>query len=608
MSDPDASPPCPTVLLLGRPRFGHLPLSAAALDRKAAALLAYLALEGETSRGLLAGLLWPQRRESTARNNLAQCLRRLSPAGGMALVIGRDRLALEREVRVDILEVLRLHRDGDWKGLLDRCLDLLSGLDFDECTDFTAWLRAQRERLQRMREEALERLAEAAEDAGQFRAALDYARKLVESDAWSEAGHRRLMRLFALTADHAAAIAAYERCRAVLAGELGVQPSEETQRLYREICAASQQRSVGPNLLVERRMPFGLMRPPRFVGRQGELARMDEAWRQGKAIFLSGEAGLGKTRLMQAFFADQGRCHLFEGQPEDVNAPYATYSRTLRQVMGAFPHLTYPDWVMREAARILPETGAGIGVPVDDAERLRFHDALAEANDIAVRAGMRRVAVDDLHLVDDASLMVGHHVYARQWGRVDGMRTIMLFRPEEFSEEGRQALYRVLDRGIGMEIRLEPLSQKDVAELLEGIDPTWADWSDRLYAHCGGNPYFILETLRALHARDQLTGALPRELPVAPGVRALLQRRLSGLDDPSLTLARLAAIAPRPLDIESATRALACPPLALLESWSRLESRGILRQGAVTHGAWRHLLLDSIPVQVVEHLRRQIPV
>jgi len=596
----------PTICLLGRPTLMHANRPDAALERKAAALLAYLALEGETSRSLLAGLLWPDRGESTARNNLAQCLHRLALAEAAILVAARDRLEIAPHVRVDIREALQLHRDGDWKGLLDRRMDLLSGLDFDECSEFMAWLCAQRENLQRMRQDALERLVEAAQGTGQIRAAVDYARKLMESDPWSEAAHRRVMRLLALMGDHSAAIAAYERCRAILANELGVQPNEETQRLHREICAASRYPNFGPNLLVERRIPFGLLRPPGFVGRHAELARMEEAWREGKAIFVSGEAGLGKTRLMQAFLADQGRCHLFEGQPDDVKAPYATYSRTLRQVMSAFPHLTYPDWVMREAARILPGMGAGTGVPVDDHERLRFHDALAEANDIAVRAGMRRVAVDDLHLVDDASLMVGHHVYARQWGRGDGMRTIMLYRPEEFSEEGRQALYRVLDRGVGTEIRLEPLSPIEVAELLEGIDPDWTNWSVRLYAHCGGNPYFILETLRTLHTRDELRGALPRELPVAAGVRALLERRLLGLDDQSLTLARLAAIAQHPLEIDSASRALACPPLAMLESWSRLESRGILRQGVVTHGSWRRLLLDSIPGHIVEHLRRQL--
>ena len=52
------------------------------LERKLAAALAYLALEGATPRSRLAGLLWPESPEATARNNLSQMLRKLRLAVG----------------------------------------------------------------------------------------------------------------------------------------------------------------------------------------------------------------------------------------------------------------------------------------------------------------------------------------------------------------------------------------------------------------------------------------------------------------------------------------------------------------------------------------------
>src|SRR4051812_12494249 len=82
--------------------------SVAPLERKAAALLTYVALSGSTARTRIAGLLWPESPERTARNNLAQTIRRLSHAAGRSLFEGDAAIVIERDVEVDAvrLEVL----------------------------------------------------------------------------------------------------------------------------------------------------------------------------------------------------------------------------------------------------------------------------------------------------------------------------------------------------------------------------------------------------------------------------------------------------------------------------------------------------------------------
>ena len=580
------------------------------LDRKSAALLAYLALAGETPRGRLATLLWPDAEESVARNNLAQKLSRLKASTNHALVEGKETLRLAGAVGLDARDLQHAWNKGDFPLVADTRGVLLAELEFDDCPDFSRWLESQRESLDRLRLEALTMLADQAEASGQHRAALGFARRLVDRDLLRETAHRRLMSLHALMGDQAAATEAYERCRRLLWEELGIRPGAETRALLKEIEAGIETTRRPPARIREKRPPFSLIRPPRFAGRRDHLERMEAAWSQGRALFVVGEAGIGKTRLMQEFIADKGRCFLFEGFPEDAESSYATYSRTFREVMRAFPHLSYPEWVQREAARILPEQGGTVGFPVDDNDRLRFHLALAEANDLAVKAGMRRVVVDDLHLVDLPSLMAGHFVYARHWGRPDGMQTLMLLRPESFAPEGREAMAWVLDRGFGELILLDPLGVDEVAELLAGIHDAWRDWAPSLRDHCGGNPKFILETLKAVHARagdgPWPADRLPDSLPVPEAARSLIRRRLDGLEPEAMLLARLAALSHHELDIATAADVLERPAAGLMAPWANLEALGVLRGGKPAHGILRAMLREAIPGPLRAHLEAQL--
>lgn len=576
------------------------------LERKAAALVAYLALEGETSRARLAGLLWPQAPEAIARNNLAQTLRRLkSLAGEQGLVEGRDRLRLVEAVAIDVRQLLAAASTGALDRLADARGELLAGLDYGDCEAFACWLEGQRERLHRLRCDALTRLAEDALTSGQPRVALGHLLPLVAADPLSEAAHRLLMRAYATLGDLSRAEAAYERCRKLMWQELGVPPSAETRALHYEIQRQTTQTTAGLAPAM-RRPPLALIRPPRLVGRAAALAAMEAAWDEHKAIFVTGEAGVGKTRLMQEFLADKGRYYLFEGLPQDQGTPYATYSRTLRQALRAHPGLDLPDWVRQEAARLLPELGCAGGIPVEENDRLRFFHAIAEANDLIVRAGMRQVVVDDLHWVDLASLELGHFVYARQWGRADGMRSIMLARRDEMPAAGIQAMEWVLDRGYAIEVRLEALNEAEIAELLAAIDPAWRDWAARLHRHTGGNPGMTLETLRVLCAEGGLERGLPERLPVPEKVARWIERRLGRLSADALQLARLAALSEGGLDGAQAAALFARPAADLLAAWSEAEAAGVLRDGAPVHDCLRLVLQTGIPGPLCEDLQTRI--
>ena len=145
----------PRLDVLGVPRLSAGDVVLVPLERKLAAALSYLSLEGATSRSRLAGLLWPESPEATARNNLSQMLRKLRLAVGAELVAGSDSLDLLPGVEVDVIRLRQGFAQGRTGELLAQSGELLPGLSYDDCPDLDDWIAAERERVVEWRRLAL---------------------------------------------------------------------------------------------------------------------------------------------------------------------------------------------------------------------------------------------------------------------------------------------------------------------------------------------------------------------------------------------------------------------------------------------------------------------
>lgn len=235
----------PTLRLLGRPLLLAPGGRPAPLERKAAALLAYLAVEGAARRAALITLLWPDTREAAARNNLVHLLRKLAVQAGRPVVEGRETLSLAPDVEVDlaapVLTGADLSRPG--AGLL------LGTCTYDDCPELDDWLRAERERLEEWALLSLRAEAEHLEQLGDHAAALRCARRLADLDPLSEDACQRLMRLHARHGDRHRALRAYERLCAALRRELSAEPLPETAALALAVRGSGESRAPGAGLL-----------------------------------------------------------------------------------------------------------------------------------------------------------------------------------------------------------------------------------------------------------------------------------------------------------------------------------------------------------------------
>ena len=131
------------------------------LERRTAAVLAYLALEGEAVKYRLAAWLWPDSSDNTAHNNMRQLLRRLRNLCGLEVIVGENRIQLSPFVTADATEIQARAFAGDHAGVLEFVGELLDGYEYDDCPDFEEWLRNARDGLC-----ALRRHANAADERG----------------------------------------------------------------------------------------------------------------------------------------------------------------------------------------------------------------------------------------------------------------------------------------------------------------------------------------------------------------------------------------------------------------------------------------------------------
>ena len=170
--------PVPAIELIDVPCLRSVLGVRVPLERKDAALLALLALDGPRPRAEAAALLWPDADAAHARNSLRQRLFRLQRAAGAEIAEGSGQLRLLPGVRHDLDTVAqRLAQDADAPAG-----ELLGAHDYADCPSLAEWVEHARERWRRRRADALAMLASHHEAQGQL-ALARYAERLAGSRA-----------------------------------------------------------------------------------------------------------------------------------------------------------------------------------------------------------------------------------------------------------------------------------------------------------------------------------------------------------------------------------------------------------------------------------------
>lgn len=324
---------------------------------------------------------------------------------------------------------------------------------------------------------------------------------------------------------------------------------------------------------------------PRFTGRQAELgtltAHFDNLGSRGRVIFLSGEAGIGKTRVVEqlARYAQESGGQVIRGGCffEHDMGPYMPFLDAIGGLIGEGRNgLTAEERetlcrALREQAPELAELArdqsttakfrAGFAAAFGTEEnpkaaKQRLCDAVFDLLAGAAATRPLVLVLEDMHWADEGSLQLLQYLV----GRVPEAQLLCLvtYRPEEVAEADEEnllaaLLQRLHSKGLRHEVRLERLARADLMRLATSIfletDFT-EDFGDFLYEHSQGNPFVAVEVLKLLRSQGILyceggvwtVRADLTELEVPERVSALIMRRVRQLNMEHRELLQMAAV------------------------------------------------------------------
>lgn len=611
--------------LLGPPTIhdGETDLYLAA--QKAQALLYYLAAHpGRAfSRSHLITLLWEDSPDREGRNSLSTVLTRLRHALPLfPIAAAGDTLAWQPtpDVTVDLatFHALTASSTGQptladleraaalWRG------DFLDSFGVRDSDGYEAWLRGEREQWQGRWLQVIGKLVDAYRQSGQWAQMLGHAQWALSVDPLHERFHRAVMTAHALSGDRAAALAQYRACGDRLREELGAEPDVETAALYEAILEGRLTRPAGPVTAAPPppraavpTQPIMSWKPPLpMIGRQAELEALERhlgnaARGQGRLVMIQGEAGIGKTRLVEELFwrIEHGLTdppisrpaipagHCYEAER---SLPYYPFVEAFRSIMPYvdLETLGVPDVWLAEVNRLLPdiaELRPDLPTPPrldPQQEQRRLFEGLARF--LAALPTPTVVVLADLHRADSGTLQLLAYLVRNELTR--HVLFLVTVRPED-TEEPLAALVRDLEReGRVSTIRLARLPPSATIALLQEMVREGAEsLAERLHAETEGNPLFVVEIVRSLMEQRSLQmGAASlqeiRDLALPDTLQAVIRSRLERLDAASRQFLTAAAIFDGGFDFDDALAVSGQPEDEGLDALETLLRARLLRE------------------------------
>ncbi len=360
--------------------------------------------------------------------------------------------------------------------------------------------------------------------------------------------------------------------------------------------------------------------PVKYVGRVEERAALEEEMKRSRSgqrqvVLLSGEPGIGKTRLASYAAHDahaEGFAVAWGACSEELAVPYEPWIGICSQLVDHAPeellgrHTRRHGGELSRLGRNLAERIRDLPEPQSsdpETERYLLFNAVAGLLGEVAETVPLCVVLDDLHWADAQSLALLKHLLRGQEQR--SVQVIATFRDSELGKDhpltavladlrSLQGVRRIALRGLGAD---------EVAELMTAaagheLDHNGLELATQIAAETDGNPFFVGEILRGLSESgalvfDETTGrwSIDRSAGIAmpESVREVIERRVERLGDQSLEVLRLAGVIGREFDVELLGAVVEMDEARLLDQLDGAVAASVLAESSEQVGRFRFL-------------------
>ncbi len=337
--------------------------------------------------------------------------------------------------------------------------------------------------------------------------------------------------------------------------------------------------------------------PEIIVGRDREITWLSEKlgealMSRGSTIFISGEAGIGKTTLVnhaiseavsRGFLVMRGRAYYSAAEP------YMPINDALKDHIGDLRDLITPGEL---------QDGKGL-----EARRASLFHGVTERVMALSKKFPLLIFLDDIHWMDSSSLKLLH--YMAEHLRGERVVIILTYRPEDATKEMREVMWRMSRDGLVQELKLRPLTRDETVELVRIITGSEenAEW---IYRKTGGNPLFIKELLNQISSQGIPSAMSEEDMPRI--ILDLTRERMSKLGEEEREMLKIASLIGDHVEVRLLARVSGRDEFEIIDIGERAMKAGIWTEDEMGEGfAFKHSIMrDGISTMISPLKRRYI--
>lgn len=608
--------------MLGSPEIIWLDQPYEIARRQARALLYLIgsSFPQPITRSKLAFLIWSDKPDQVAGRNLNRMLSYLhnSLPNPDILQIKAENIQLDHNlVWVDIEQFSRLSSSEEIE-FIEAAITLytgpfLDGFSLPKSREFNSWLNQEQRNYENLFSDILNKVVQKFINFGQYQDAIPYAMRSLQIDNLAEETYRQLITCYAAIGDRGSVQKIYEDLVLTLERELGVTPLPETKSIYES--------SIKGEIPVSEIIPVHTtwstlpsLKAP-LIGRETDWIKLNNEYgrlRSGGAIFVSGEAGVGKTRFLQEFTSAQAQFMINgNAHPYMQDLPFYPLLQGLRQLLN---HQKLWEGISKiwlgELSRLLPELHSyfkdlpePISLEPQNAQSRILESISRILLGIANNTSSLFLCIDDLHWADEYTLNWLKFIASRLSG--SHLFIFGIYRDELASSV--QEIRRTFRRsGVLAELQLTGLSKNSVEELIrhfKELNTYTPKFAIQLHKFTGGNPFYLLETMGFLMTSE--FKGLTDEIPLSPSLQDVVQHRLGRLDPISQQILQTASVLSPEISFNLLTKTSGRKELEVIDSLDDLEEKYLLLSDSSGY-RFHHELIRSAVYQGISPWRRSL--